>query len=239
MTPISKRTFIKRSGSATLAAALGLGIMQSTSVRVRATDTSVSTAGVKYFADADPDANTQVRAVAPALWVKHYIQSTSAFSYGQGSMEMTVYQDFSAFPNICTQELTVRIYRISKYTQYANGIPYIGKAIDYQLRGYRCINGAIAVETVAHTNTGISPLWRYGDPATNAYLGSDNAGTALNLDVSGTETGSIAGPNGTSFGVPGMTSRLWTAIIDDVDMTPASFENTQGHAVYCCSLSAS
>jgi hypothetical protein len=135
MTKITRRTFVKRSGAATLGSALGLGVLPSLTRRLHAEDTSLeSSQGVAILFKTAND--------------------VSVFSVNGGLLTVSQVLTVSTASGLCVPSLkTTRAYDFN-YSKTVDGVVYTGKAAGVVHRYYKCIDGVPTVTYAYGTNLG-------------------------------------------------------------------------------------
>ncbi len=139
MTNITRRTFVKRSGAATLGSALGLGILPSLTRRLHAEDTSTSS-------DAGVSAQyTSIYDLAP-------------FEVNGGTLTVEQKLKVSAPAYACVSSLqVVRAYTFN-YIKTVSGVVYRASAFGEMKRYYKCINGIPTITYAYGDSLGPVPI---------------------------------------------------------------------------------
>jgi len=183
MTKISRRTFVKRSGAATLGGALGLGILPSLTRRLHASDTSTQAgSGVEIL----------------------YSSVTDLASYKVNGGNLTISQVLAstAVPGSCVPSLKATRSYVFDYTKVVNGLTYNAHVTLEVHRYYSCVNGAPTVTYAYGNNIGLTGIYA-GKHAigtmepgvTNADGGQSSSGKARLIFADGEWTDWYDGAN--------------------------------------------
>jgi hypothetical protein len=135
MTKITRRSFVKRSGAATLGSALGLGVLPSLTRRLHAQDTSLeSSQGVTILFKTASD--------------------LSAYSVNGGQLTIKQVLTVSTAAGLCVPSLKATRTYDYKFTKVVNNLEYTGIASAVVHRYYKCINGVPTITYAYGTNLG-------------------------------------------------------------------------------------
>jgi hypothetical protein len=123
MTKNTRRSFVKRTGAATLGTALGLGLLPSLTRKLHATDSSenMPPMGVRLYLAADPQ--------------------PTQYQYGGGTLTLSITQTASVAAGVCAPSILLTIVRKAVFVKTVNGSTYTGEMKRTDTVYWCCING--------------------------------------------------------------------------------------------------
>jgi hypothetical protein len=149
MTNYTRRSFVKRSGSATLGAALGLGLLPSLTRKLHAGDTSTCGGG-------GTSGSIQV--------LLGDLPKPVSQSYRGGVLSLSLAVTLSAAPAACVPSILVTVRRTARYDKSVNGSSYVGLITRTDLLYWRCQNGAPYLFDEQHYEPGSVAIANVNNP---------------------------------------------------------------------------
>lgn len=138
MNKFSRRTFVKRTGAATLGSALGLGLLPSLTRKLYAVDSSTASSGIAAYL------------TSPVVPVN--------FSVGGGLLTLTITQSCTAASGTCVNSLCVTVKRNAKYTKTVSGKNYVGDITRTDSLYWRCESGVATLYYASHSQPVSAPI---------------------------------------------------------------------------------
>ncbi len=135
MIKVTRRTFIKRSGTATLGSVLGLGLLPSLTRKLHATDQSVppvtkSANGVKFQYEK--------------------ASLTQGWDVKGGKLSISITLSSSPEQGVCALTGVISVLRTATFALLHSKVEYTGKVTDLSLVTWQCQNGVPQAVYVAH-----------------------------------------------------------------------------------------
>ena len=174
MIKVTRRTFIRRSGTATLGSVLGLGLLPSLTRKLHATDqsepTNVNTSnGVKFGYERD--------------------SLTQSWQTKGGTLTITIKFTSSPEKGVCAATGVMSVTRIASFKIIHSKVAYIGTVTDLSLVTWQAQDGVPAVIYVAHpTPPTTAPVVAIANPdnpgqtiGTLFTVGSASTDTAVSM----------------------------------------------------------
>ena len=145
MNKLSRRSFVKRTGAATIGSALGLGLLPSLTRKLYAVDSSTASSGVAAYI------------TSPVVPVTVPVNG--------GLLTLTITQSCTAAPGVCVNSLCVTVKRNARFTKTVSGKNYVGDITRTDSLYWRCESGVATLFYASHSQPVSAPIANVTDPA--------------------------------------------------------------------------